>query len=73
MKERNIITKTTLHEMKVHIKKNGKVDIMDFSEKKRDFVRKRKLIERPSFLSVYETSMMFEEMRKIILQFSKQQ
>ena len=40
MKERNIITKTTLHEMKVHIKKNGKVDIMDFSEKKRDFVRK---------------------------------
>ena len=73
MKERNIITKTTLHEMKVHIKKNGKVDIMDISEKKKDFCQKRKLIERPSFLSVYETSMMFEEMRKIILQFSKQE
>ena len=29
MKHR-IIIKTTLHEMKVHIKKKGKVDIMDF-------------------------------------------
>ena len=35
MKERNIITETILHETKVHIKNNGKVDIMDFSEKRR--------------------------------------
>ena len=40
MKERNIITETILHETKVHIKNNGKVDIMDFSEKKEIFVRK---------------------------------
>ena len=40
MKERNIITETILHETKVHIKNNGKVDIMDFSEKKEILVRK---------------------------------
>ena len=32
MKERKIIIETNLHEMKVHIKKKGKVDIMDFWE-----------------------------------------
>ena len=33
MKERKIITKMiTLHEMKVHIKNNGWVDILDFWE-----------------------------------------
>ena len=40
MKERNIITKTIFHKTKVHIKNNGKVDIMDFSEKKEILVRK---------------------------------
>ena len=30
MKERNIITKTILHEMKVLIKKKGTIDIMNF-------------------------------------------
>ena len=33
MKERKIITKTTLHEMKVHIKKKGKVHIVNFLDK----------------------------------------
>ena len=32
MKERQIITETNLHEIKVHIKKKGKVNIMDFYE-----------------------------------------
>ena len=30
MKERKIITKTTLNVMKVHIEKKGKYDIRDF-------------------------------------------
>ena len=35
MKERKIITKTTLHEIKVHVKKNGKVHITIFSDKRK--------------------------------------
>ena len=46
MEERKIITKTTLHEMKVHIKKKGKVHIMNFSDKRKvdimDFWSKRR-------------------------------
>ena len=37
MKERKIITKTTLHQMNVHIKKKGKVNFIDLWEPKETF------------------------------------
>ena len=53
--------------MKVHIKKKGKVHTMNFSDKakidimdvKADLFQRRKLIERQSFVSINETSMIF--------------
>ena len=40
MKERKISTKTILHEMKVHIKKKGKVQIMNFLDKGKIDIRR---------------------------------
>ena len=35
MKERKLITKTTFHEIKIHIKKKGIVHIINFSDKEK--------------------------------------
>ena len=52
--------------MKVHIKKKGKILIMNFSGKEKvdimdimDLIQRKNVVERWYFLSIYETSMTF--------------
>ena len=49
----------------------GKADIYGFLGVKGDIFQCMKLVERWSFISIYETCMIFQEIRKMIFQFSK--
>ena len=66
MKERKIITKTTLHEIKVHVKKNGKVHITIFSDKRKvgtmDFWEQKKIFFNAGSLQKDDFSLVFTKL-----------